>query len=144
MRAPYLKRRSLGNFIRAGIVSFLFSCLSTNLGFAQEDEIVAGGKFQYQTHCAVCHGVEGNGNGRMASELLTKPSDLTQLAKKNGGLFPFWRVYGVIDGRDDVAAHGSRDMPVWGMWFHVEEGSELLATGRILELIYYLKSIQKK
>lgn len=144
MRTQYLKKRYVGNFICAGIAAFLFCCLSASLGFAQEDEIAAGGRFQYQSHCAVCHGVDGDGNGRMASELLIKPSDLTQLAKKNGGSFPFWYAYGVIDGRDDVAAHGSRAMPVWGMWFQVEEGSELLATGRILELIYYLKSIQQK
>jgi len=144
MRAHYLKKRRLGNCVCTGIVALFFFCFSVSLGSAQEDEIAAGGRFQYQTHCAACHGVDGDGNGRMASELLIKPPDLTQLAKQNGGSFPFWNVYGVIDGRDEVAAHGSRAMPVWGMWFHVEEGSELLATGRILELIYYLKSIQQK
>ena len=60
-----------------------------------------------------------------------KPADLTQLAKHNDGQFPFWTVYRVIDGREEVKAHGSRAMPIWGLWFQVTEGSELRATGRI-------------
>jgi mono/diheme cytochrome c family protein len=130
--------------MQSGVVLLLVFSVRVYAGFAQEDEITAGGRFQYQTHCAVCHGVKGVGDGRMAGDLLVKPSDLTQLAKKNGGSFPFWEVYRVIDGRAEVEAHGSRAMPVWGVWFQVMEGSELLATGRILELIYYLKSIQEK
>ena len=115
-----------------------------SLGHAQEDEIAASGKFQYQSHCAVCHGVNGAGDGRMAGELLTTPADLTQLAKRNGGRFPFWEVYGVIDGRNEVKAHGPRTMPIWSDWFFNAEGSELLATARVLELVYYLKSLQEK
>lgn len=138
-------RKKISELLIFATTLFVFlSCLSVTVGSAQEDEIAAGGRFQYQSHCVVCHGIDGTGNGRMASDLLVKPSDLTQLAKKNDGRFPFWRVYRVIDGRDEVAAHGSRAMPIWGVWFHAQEGSELLATGRILELIYYLKSIQKK
>lgn len=144
MRAQSWTRRSGKQLIQVSILFLLALCIKVHTGFAQEDEIAAGGRFQYQTHCAVCHGVTGVGDGRMASELLVKPSDLTQLAKKNDGSFPFWEVYRVIDGRDEVEAHGSRAMPVWGAWFHVIEGSELLAVGRILELIYYLKSIQEK
>jgi mono/diheme cytochrome c family protein len=144
MRAQSRKKRRGERLIQVGVIFLLAFCAKAPLGFAQEDEIAAGGRFQYQSHCAVCHGVKGVGDGRMAGDLLIKPSDLTQLAKKNGGSFPFWKVYRVIDGRDEVEAHGSRAMPVWGVWFQVMEGSELLATGRILELIYYLKSIQKK
>jgi hypothetical protein len=80
----------------------------------------------------------------MVDVLTITPADLTQLSKKNDNQFPFWRVYKVIDGREEVMAHGTRDMPVWGAWFQVAEGSNLIATGRILELVYYLKSIQEK
>ena len=80
----------------------------------------------------------------MREELLSKPADLTQLTKNNDGQFPFWRMYRVIDGREEVKAHGPRTMPIWGVELQVVEGSELRATGRILELIYYLKSIQRK
>jgi hypothetical protein len=53
-------------------------------------------------------------HGPLKSELTRKPSDLTTLAKRNGGVFPVNRVYEVIDGREEVKAHGPRDMPVWG------------------------------
>jgi mono/diheme cytochrome c family protein len=116
----------------------------SNVSFAQEDEIAGAGRFQYQTHCANCHGVTGKGNGPMVEALLSKPADLTQLSKKNGGKFPFWRVYQVIDGREAIKAHGERSMPIWGSWFQKIEGDELLAIGRVLELGYYLKSIQEQ
>jgi hypothetical protein len=80
----------------------------------------------------------------MAHLLLIKPANLTQLSKRNGGKFPFWRVYRVIDGREEVRAHGPRSMPIWGSWLQRTEGSDLIVTGRILELVYYLKSIQQK
>jgi hypothetical protein len=54
-------------------------------------------------------------------------------------------VYDAIDGRVP-AAHGSRDMPIWGTAFkgYVASGSETLVRGRILELILYLESMQRQ
>lgn len=46
--------------------------------------------------------------------------DLTALAKNNNGVFPFDRVYQIIDGRREVLAHGPRDMPVWGRNFNMQ------------------------
>jgi hypothetical protein len=70
------------------------------------------------------------------------------LSKKNNGTFPFWRVYGVIDGREEVKGHGTREMPIWGQEFRMQAGSSAMAQsqvrGRILELVYYLESIQVK
>jgi mono/diheme cytochrome c family protein len=39
----------------------------------------------YTAYCAVCHGVDGKGNGPAAEALRVRPPDLTTLAKKNGG-----------------------------------------------------------
>jgi len=72
-----------------------------------------------QRDCASCHGAGGKGNGPEATSLVVKPADLTVLAKKNGGQFPTAYVRQVIDGRAHVAAHGSREMPVWGVQFQV-------------------------
>jgi hypothetical protein len=36
------------------------------------------------------------------------------LAQENQGVFPYRRVYEIIDGTSQVAGHGTRDMPVWG------------------------------
>jgi mono/diheme cytochrome c family protein len=72
------------------------------------------GKAEYQSSCAPCHGKDGKGNGPVSAQLKVLPPDLTVLAKKSNGVFPFNSVYEIIDGRKAVTAHGSRDMPVWG------------------------------
>lgn len=116
---------------------------------AQENEILVRGRLEYQGYCAVCHGENGKGDGIMARYLLIKPGDLTQLSKKSGGEFPFWRTYWTIDGRQEVKGHGSRAMPIWGNRFRSEEGAEGpaawidLARGRIWQLVVFLQSIQE-
>ena len=59
---------------------------------AQEIEVIVGGEIEYQNYCAVCHGADGKGQGIMNKYLTVRPADLTQLAKKNGGTFPFGRL----------------------------------------------------
>lgn len=41
---------------------------------------LTGGEM-YTTWCASCHGTSGKGDGPAASDLKTKPTDLTMLAK---------------------------------------------------------------
>lgn len=113
-----------------------------------EQEVSAAGKPVFEQYCATCHGRDAKGGG-VASNLLTvKPADLTQISKNNNGAFPFWRMYRVIDGRDEVRAHGTRDMPIWGTEFQMQAASspavQSQVRGRILELVYYLQSIQEK
>jgi mono/diheme cytochrome c family protein len=52
------------------------------------------GKYEYEAHCAVCHGLSGAGDGSFAQLFKAGISmpDLTELAKKNNGVFPFMRV----------------------------------------------------
>ena len=118
----------------------------TGRSFAQEQEVAAAGRKVYEKNCAVCHGREGKGDGGAATILTVKPADLTQIRKKNKGEFPFWQVYRTIDGREEVKSHGTRDMPIWGADFRLEAGTSAVAEsqvrGRILELVYYLQSIQ--
>jgi mono/diheme cytochrome c family protein len=133
---------------RLTLVAILIASLtSTTPTQAQETEVIAGGELEYQNHCAVCHGVDGKGHGIMAKFLSIPPADLTQLAKKNAGRFPFWQVYRVIDGREEVRGHGTREMPIWGARFQAEAGgsdpgSRSQAAGRILGLVFYLQHIQ--
>jgi mono/diheme cytochrome c family protein len=115
---------------------------------SHEQEVASAGKPTFEQYCATCHGRDGKGGG-VASNLLTvKPADLTMISKKNNGTFPFWRIYGVIDGREEIKGHGSRDMPVWGAEFRSQAAASMTAQsqvrGRILELVYYLQSIQAK
>jgi mono/diheme cytochrome c family protein len=121
---------------------------SRGTSLAQEQEVSAAGKNVFAQHCVVCHGREAKGDGVAASLLTVKPADLTQIAKRAGGTFPFWKVYGIIDGREDVKGHGTRDMPIWGAEFRAQTGgsptAESQTRGRILELVYYIQSIQAK
>lgn len=124
---------------------------------AEEDTI---GADEYRTSCLSCHGVGGRGDGPLAQFLTVKPTDLTALARNNGGqypnlkagTYPFLRVYQVIDGRAVVAVHGERAMPVWGNRYLAEQPAglgpygpayEKLVRARILELVYYIQSIQQ-
>lgn len=114
----------------------------------QETEVIAGGEIEYQNHCAICHGVDGKGRGIMAKFLTVAPANLTQIAKKNADRFPFWQVYRVIDGRQDIPGHGTREMPIWGARFQSEApgtdpGSRSQVSGRILSLVFYLQHIQE-
>ena len=68
----------------------------------------------FREYCAACHGSAGKGNGPAAAALKAVPADLTTLSARNGGKFPDVRVRRYIEGLDEIAAHGSRDMPVWG------------------------------
>ena len=115
---------------------------------AQEMEVIVGGEIEYQNSCAVCHGVDGKGQGPMGGVLTVRPADLTVLSKKNSGTFPFWRTYRAIEGREEVRGHGTREMPVWGDRFRSQAGgsdagSRAQAAGRLLALVFYLQHIQE-
>ncbi len=101
------------------------------------------GSEMYKTWCASCHGTAGKGDGPAASDLKTRPTDLTQLSKKNGGKFPTEKVRNYIDGAAAAPAHGSREMPVWGTYFR-QIGDDKAATYRIVTLANYVASLQAK
>lgn len=112
------------------------------------------GKYEYDGSCAVCHGLTGRGDGPVKSQLVMTVPDLTQLAKNNNGVFPFDRVYQVIDGRQEVKAHGPREMPVWGRHFNMQssiyfenyppQDTGSAARSRILALTEYLYRLQSR
>ena len=110
------------------------------------------GKHEYDSNCVACHGNNLKG-GAYVDFLKVTPPDLTLLSKKNGGTFPLERVYNVIDGRQEVKAHGPRDMPIWGRDYQIKAGEfyaesyydpEAFIRGRILALIDYLNRMQAK
>jgi mono/diheme cytochrome c family protein len=100
----------------------------------------------FARYCAACHGNEGRGNGPVASTLNKRVPDLTVLARDRGGEFPTLTVRETIDGRAMVMAHGTRQMPVWGYEFWVEEGADIVAEDSaklILDrIVAYVESIQ--
>jgi len=112
------------------------------------------GKMEYEGACAVCHGLTGKGDGYLKSQLVNRVPDLTVLAKNNNGVFPFDRVYQIIDGRAEIKTHGTREMPVWGRFFNLQssvyfenyprQDTESAARSRILALTEYLYRLQAK
>ena len=44
----------------------------------ETNEVVARGKNVYREHCSNCHGVNGDGQGKVAQDLSTKPLDFTK------------------------------------------------------------------
>ncbi|NNJ73664.1 MAG: hypothetical protein HKP56_00725 [Anderseniella sp.] len=101
------------------------------------------GADEYYRLCAVCHGEEGRGDGPMSRMLKTPPPNLTLLAKNNGGHFPFLSVLEMIDGRNMIAVHGSREMPVWGQSL-TRDYDRFVARTIELELLLHLNSLQVK
>ena len=99
----------------------------------------ASGKEMFTTYCAVCHGTSA------AAALKKRPADLTQLARKNNGTFPEVHVINFITGQDVVAAHGSRDMPIWGDLFRsLSPNGQEVSKLRLANLADYVKSLQAR
>ena len=133
--------------------SCLALALFSGMAFAQQAKTDMG-KREFEANCASCHGMDGRGNGPLGNLLRVGPPDLTQLAKKNQGIVPMNRLYEVIEG-GTVAAHGSRDMPVWGREYRSEDAENLkeargnydavpLVRARILLLLEYINRLQAR
>jgi mono/diheme cytochrome c family protein len=107
--------------------------------------IAASGKQTYMHYCASCHGVDARGNGPAAFVLKTTPPDLTTLAKRHGGKFPYKYVSDVLRFGTRILSHGSSDMPIWGPIFgSMDNYDEVAVRKRIKDLSDYLASLQQK
>jgi len=111
-----------------------------------EPDLSIEGERLFQEHCASCHGPSGLGDGPAGLALRTPPADLTRISVRNGGRFPAAEVGRHIDGRFEVAAHGDREMPIWGSVFsrsipELGIGDEI-ARGRIWSVVNFLRTIQ--
>jgi mono/diheme cytochrome c family protein len=101
----------------------------------------ADAKQMFASYCAVCHGTDAKGNGPAASALKKPPADLTRISARNGGTFPIVNVRRFIEGADEIAAHGTRAMPMWGEAFRSLDANTALI--RVNALAEYLKSLQQ-
>ena len=65
-----------GRFLHGLIIGLALSFVSAPALEAQSPEQISSlGQEIYQVNCAVCHGVEGDGNGPAASMFLIRPRD---------------------------------------------------------------------
>ncbi len=125
--------------------------LGSGVASASDTPTLRSGQSFYQAACAQCHGSDAKGNGPVARVLTVKPTDLTTMSRRAGGQFPFYETFKMIEGRTEVAAHGTREMPAWGAILEIEARGMPAGTnpstysyGRISELLVYLESIQQR
>lgn len=129
------------------IATLLAAFVLANPALAEDAEV---GQRLFSDHCAVCHGMEAEGNGPMAAVLSVVPADLTMLSAGNGGAFPVDRVVRRIDGTTEVLAHGGA-MPLFGLILEgpsdvilAPDGSEVIAPEAIVDIAAWLQSLQKE
>lgn len=121
---------------------FLLGCASQAV--AQKAEILSRASDDYYWSCLPCHGESGKGDGSMASILVKPPADLTQIAKSNGGKFPFWKVFEIVSGQSKVIGHETLQMPNYWSRYRSDDVKPgfLPAEIRVLLLTHYLESKQ--
>jgi mono/diheme cytochrome c family protein len=135
------------------VVGLAMLAVACGTALAQPKAKVDPGKREYAANCASCHGALGKGDGPTRPYLTRAPTDLSTLAKANGGVMPVSRIYESIDGSKVVAGHGSQEMPVWGTAYRIQAAErnvevdydpEVYVRGRILALIDYIYRLQVK
>ena len=127
------------------------------MGYAQQKPTIerapvvptnpSSGSEMYRAHCAVCHGLDGKGNGPAASAMKSQPTDLTQLARKHDGKFPANSVASALKfgSGSGAGAHGSAQMPVWGPLFQsLDKFNDTVVQQRVSNLINYIETLQAK
>jgi mono/diheme cytochrome c family protein len=134
---------------RAAVLGGLAALTLAGAVFAFDAVTLAdySGEEIYLRFCASCHGDEAMGDGPVSRSLNVAVPDLTRIATRYGE-FPAGLIRDVIDGRGiDTRAHGTREMPVWGYEFWIEEGADVAAQqaarDAISKLVEHLRSIQR-
>jgi mono/diheme cytochrome c family protein len=130
----------LGGLAALALASAAFAFDAVTLADYSGEEI-------YLRFCASCHGDEAMGDGPVSRSLNVAVPDLTRIATRYGE-FPAGLIRDVIDGRGiDMRAHGTREMPVWGYEFWIEEGADVAAQraarDAINKLVEHLRSVQR-
>ncbi|MCU9849644.1 cytochrome c [Defluviimonas sp. WL0024] len=106
------------------------------------------GRDTFHGSCASCHGAEAKGGGPMSEILTVEVPDLTTIAARNGGAFPWLKVIHIVDGRTGLRGHGD-PMPVFGAVFtgdtsvaDARDGTPVITSARVLAVVDYLAAIQ--
>jgi len=141
-----LKRLLLATFATAVAVGIGYADQpTTKVVIPVKNTAPTSGKQMYISYCAPCHGVDGRGNGPVATSLKREPSDLTVLSRKNHGKFPDTHIVAVLQFGTDVPSHGTAQMPVWGpILGKMNQSSPQQRILRISNLSRYLESMQER
>lgn len=101
------------------------------------------GQQLFTQYCASCHGTDGKGGGPVAASLKTAVPDLTVIEKREGK-FPQARIQSIINGETTFAAHGPKEMPVWGFVLREKGTTQTAVTLNVSAMANYIKEIQQK
>ncbi|MCZ8157836.1 MAG: cytochrome c [Leptospira sp.] len=104
-----------------------FALIFVGCGPSKEELAIQAGKETYMTYCALCHGHEGDGQGKLAIGKMPAPANLTLSAIPDSSKREI-----ILKGGEAVGR--SPYMPPWGQEFNEKQVDDLLA---------YLGSINK-
>lgn len=141
------RRAQAARSLTSGAIA-VAAILTLSIGAARAAE--PAGQADYQHYCADCHGKNAEGNGPLIAQIPMSPppSDLTMLASRHGGKFPFDEVVDEIDGRKAIPSHERIQMPFWGVTLqkHGQEftpASDAEVKRRIDAIARYLEGLQR-
>jgi mono/diheme cytochrome c family protein len=130
--------------------SLLLLAMVAGVGLGQEKSprkmpMTLDGKELFVAYCASCHGMDGKGKGPVAAALKNGAPDLSTLTKRKQGKFPTAELEKLILGDGmTAAAHGSREMPVWGPVFRRVENDRDLGLVRVRRVVEFVETLQVK
>lgn len=108
----------------------LVACPSRTPSNSSQTVSVARGKALYDTHCAACHGDQGQGNGPMANQLKPSPRDLMS------GIFKYRATHGPIPSDTDLLQTMKMGIPGTSM-----PGWDLLTLNDWKSVLAYVKTL---
>ena len=137
------------------LVIVVAATLATGMSYADQSKSkvtipvtktsAASGKLMYSSYCAPCHGVDGRGEGPVASAFRTPPMDLTVLSRNNHEKFPDTHIVSVLQNGAEIPSHGTAEMPVWGpILGKMNQSNPQDRLLRISNLSRYLETMQVK
>jgi mono/diheme cytochrome c family protein len=129
------------------VIAIILMLIATVAARAQDYSGYTGARL-YSRFCASCHGDRGFGNGVVAASFNIMVPDLTRIARRQGGVYPDEQIRRIIDGRQPLRPHGTREMPVWGYEFYAQNESKPNALKRTDEMVQrlaeYVRSLQRE
>ena len=130
------------------IRAMILALAAAGAASAQDIDVEAGEILLFNS-CWQWHGLDAKGLGPMAEMLAIETPDLTELSKRNAGVFPTDAVAMQIDGRSPVLAHGG-EMPIFGPSLEsyqnvallMKSGQQMITCLPLANVIVYLESLQ--
>ena len=118
---------------------------SETTGKAQASTDDISGAAEFQRYCALCHGGDGRGAGPLtdADAMKKSAADLTQIAHRNDGVFPFSKIADTIRDGGSIAGHSPSRKMAWGKIFSAES-DPVRAKAIIFDVTRYIEGLQEK